>query len=62
MAVMVGQGGNDNQHPLPCDVLVTTDSYLHEDGLYDCSIEDAISIYLPASWLVDKMGLSWRGG
>ena len=53
--------GNDNQHPLPCDVLVTTDSYLHEDGLYDCSIEDTISIYLPASWLVDKMGLSWRG-
>lgn len=53
--------GNDNQHPLPCDVLVTTDSYLHEDGHYDCSIEDTVSIYLPASWLVDKMELSWRG-
>lgn len=53
--------GNDNQHPLPCDMLVTTDSYLHEDGLYDCSLEDTISIYLPVSWLVDKMELSWRG-
>lgn len=53
--------GNDSQHPLPCDVLVTADSYLHEDGLYDCSIEDTISIYLPASFLVDKMGLAWRG-
>ena len=53
--------GNDNQHLLPCDVLVTTDSYLHEDGHYDCSIEDTVSIYLPASWLVDKMELSWRG-
>lgn len=49
------------QNTLPCEVLVTSDSYLHEDGLYDCSIEDTISIYLPASWLVDKMGLSWRG-
>ena len=53
--------GNDNQHLLPCDVLVTTDSYLQGDGHYDCSIEDTVSIYLPASWLVDKMELSWRG-
>ncbi|MDE0077709.1 MAG: hypothetical protein OXO50_09330 [Caldilineaceae bacterium] len=53
--------GNDSQHPLPCDVLVTTDSYLHEAELYDCSIEGSISIELPAKWLVDKMGLSWRG-
>ena len=53
--------GNDSQHPLPCDVLVTTDSYLHEAGLYDCSIEESISIELPVKWLVDKMGLSWRG-
>ena len=53
--------GNDSQHLLPCDVLVTTDSYLHEAGLHDCSIEESISIELPAKWLVDKMGLSWRG-
>ncbi len=53
--------GNDNQHSLPCDVLVTTDFYLHEAELYDCSIEDTISIALPAKWLVEKMRLSWRG-
>ena len=53
--------GNDNPTPLPCDVLVTTDSYLHEAGLYDCSIEDTVSMYLPAKWLVDRIGLSWRG-
>ena len=49
------------QTPLPCEVLVTSDSYLQEGGLYDCSIEDTISIYLPARWVVDRLGLSWRG-
>ena len=52
---------NDSQNPLPCDVLVTSDSYLQEDGLYDCSIEDTIALYLPARWIVDRLGLSWRG-
>ena len=51
----------DSQTPLPCEVLVTSDSYLQEDGLYDCSIEDTIAIYLPAMEIVDQMGLSWRG-
>ena len=45
---------------LPCKVLVTADEYLQERG-YDCSIEDTISMYLPAKWIVDKMNLSWCG-
>ena len=45
---------------LPCEVLVTADEYLQERG-YDCSIEDAITVYLPAKWIVDKMNLSWHG-
>ncbi len=45
---------------LPCEVLVTADEYLQERG-YDCSIEDAIYMYLPAKWIVDKMNLSWYG-
>ena len=52
---------NDSQKSLPCDVLVTSDSYLQEDGLYDCSIEGPIAIYLPAMEIVDTMGLSWSG-
>ena len=62
MAVQVGQRGAVGQNSLPCDVLVTSDSYLQEDGLYDCSIEDTISIYLPAMEIVDKMGafMAWQ--
>ena len=50
-----------NPNPLPCEILVTSDSYLQEGGLYDRSIEDTISIYLPAMDIVNNMGLSWRG-
>ena len=49
-----------DESSLPCEVLVTTDQYLQERG-YDCSIEDSISMYLPAKWIVDKMNLSWCG-
>ncbi|MDE0078902.1 MAG: hypothetical protein OXO50_15385 [Caldilineaceae bacterium] len=52
---------SSGQNPLPCEVLVTSDSYLQEGGLYDCSIEDTVAIYLPAMEIVDTMGLSWRG-
>ena len=50
-----------HQHPLPCDVLVTTDGYMQERGSYDCSTDDTISMYLPAKWIADKMDLSWHG-
>ena len=48
------------RRPLPCEVLVTTDQYLQE-RVYDCSIEDSTSMYLPAKWIVDNMDLSWHG-
>ena len=50
-----------DSRPLPCKVLVTADEYLQERG-YDCSIEDTISMYLPAKWIVDKMDLTWSAG
>ncbi len=47
--------------PLPCDVLVTTDQYMQERSGYDCSIDETISMYLPAKWITNNMQLSWRG-
>jgi hypothetical protein len=32
-----------------------------EGNVYDCSVDDAIHIYLPAKWIVDRMKLSWNG-
>ena len=52
------RGGSDS---LPCDVLVTTDEYMQERQGFDCSIDETILMYLPAKWIADKMGLSWRG-
>lgn len=46
---------------LPCEVLVTSDQYMQERGNYDCSIDDTISMYLPAKWIAEQMGLCWRG-
>ncbi len=45
---------------LPCNVLVTSDECF-QGGDYDCSFEDATSVYLPAKWIADRMQLSWRG-
>ena len=59
MVTKAGQKMGDSR-PLPCKVLVTADEYLQERG-YDCSIEDSISMYLPAKWIVDKLNLSWCG-
>jgi len=46
---------------LPCKVLVTTDEYMQEQTGYDCSIDETISMYLPAKLIADEMKLSWRG-
>ena len=51
--------GRDKAIPKP--VLVTTDRYMLEGNVYDCSVDDAIHIYLPAKWIVDRMELSWNG-
>jgi hypothetical protein len=46
---------------IPKPVLVTTDRYMQEGNVYDSSIDETIHIYLPAKWIVDRMGLSWNG-
>ncbi|MDJ0899804.1 MAG: hypothetical protein QNJ55_13440 [Xenococcus sp. MO_188.B8] len=52
------QGGDDR---IPKPVLVSTDQYLRESGTYDGSVDESYSIYLPCSWLVEQMNLSWNG-
>lgn len=42
---------------LPCKVLITCDQYLWESNSYDCSIDENISIYIPADELVRGMEL-----
>jgi len=51
--------GDENR--IPQEVLVSTDQYIRGDRGYDCSIDKAINIYLPAKWLADHMGLRWNG-
>lgn len=48
-------------HPIPGKLLVSTDQYCQEHNSYDCSIDDHISVHLPAKWLVDQMKLHWNG-
>ena len=52
------RGSNDR---IPKKVLVSTDRYVQEHKGYDCSIDETISIYLPAKWLADRMDLRWNG-
>jgi len=46
---------------IPKEVLVTAEQYLWEYGNYDCSIDETVSIYLPAKWLIDYLVLRWNG-
>ena len=46
---------------VPKEVLVTVEEYSWERESYDCSLDDGISIYLPARWLVHHLGLQWNG-
>lgn len=46
---------------LPCEVLLPNIDYLCEKGVYDCSLDEPISITLPSKSIVDMMGLKWDG-
>lgn len=46
---------------VPKEVLVTAEQYLWEYGNYDCSIDETVSIYLPAKWLVKHLCLQQNG-
>lgn len=49
-----------DRYDMPCSVCVTIDEYRHEDG-YDCSIEETVGLKTPSRWMMEKMGLKWRG-
>ena len=46
---------------IPRELLVSTDQYMQESTVYDCSIDETVNIYLPVQWIVDQLGLQWRG-
>lgn len=46
---------------LPCKVMVPVIDYLHEEGVYDCSLEESIRITLPTREIAEKMELKWNG-
>lgn len=49
-------GSSDKK--IPAKILVTDDQYLSSDSLIDCSTSKAISVKLPAKFLVDEMKLT----
>jgi len=46
-----------SREKLPVRVLITDDEYLKESSSFDCSVDDAIHVKLPAKWIYDRMGL-----
>jgi hypothetical protein len=56
--VQYAMGGDE----LPYSVVVPTTTYLRENGTFDCSIDDTISVLMPSAWLIRNMGLGWSGG
>ena len=52
--------GSGRKGTIPKPVLVTNDEYLWERG-YDCSIDGAARVNLPAKLIVDGMKLRWNG-
>lgn len=52
------RGDNDT---IPVDILVADDEYAREARGFDCSLDEGTYISLPCRFLVDEMGLTWRG-
>jgi len=46
--------------PLPCPVLVASESYSRDAAGYDCSLDEAVSLRLPARWVIEHLGLRWQ--
>jgi len=51
--------GHDNTIPNP--ILTTSEQYVWEEGGFDCSIDDTLSICFPCQLLVEEMRLTWNG-
>lgn len=45
---------------MPSNVLVTDEEYLNEGSTHDCSLDESISVKLPAKWIVDRMNLQQK--
>lgn len=48
---------DDRDKGLPCEVLLTSTSYMNEASGYDNSVDNAINIILPNKWIVENMNL-----
>lgn len=47
--------------PIPKELLVSTDQYMQEGNVFDCSIDETVHIFLPTKWIADNMMLEWDG-
>lgn len=56
------EGWTQGDDRLPNPVLVTTDGYTQEGGGYDGSLDETVSILLPAKWLAERAGLNGVDG
>lgn len=54
------QGGGENSE-IPIPIMHLTEGYLKESSGFDCSIDEAIRITLPCAFVIEHMGLNWRG-
>jgi hypothetical protein len=48
---------DDEDDKLPCEVLLTSTSYMNEASGYDKSVDNVINIKLPNKWIVENMNL-----
>ncbi len=44
------------------EFLVTSADYNQGNNEYDCSVNDVINLNLPSKWVIEELGLKWRGG
>jgi hypothetical protein len=51
----------DYNDKIPAEILITTDGYFNESGVYDNSFENPVNFSLPCNWLVKEMKLQWNG-
>lgn len=48
---------DNKENTLPCEVLLTSTSYMNEPSGYDNSVNNAINIKLPNKWIIENMKL-----
>lgn len=48
---------DDSDDGLPCEVLLTSTSYMNEASGYDNSVDNSINIKLPNKWIIENMNL-----